>query len=211
MLVPDKIYIAIVDDHPVVIEGLKALLKTEDYLHTVSFTTGAGILSHIQENEVNVVLLDIMLPDANGIDICKQLKKIAPQTNIIALSNQAERSIIMQMLQNGASGYVLKNAGAAELLHCIKDALDGNICFSKEVKEIMARPSRYELQSIPALTRREKEIIKLIASGKTTHQIAENLFLSPFTVETHRRNLLQKLRVKNVAELIKIAVDYRLF
>lgn len=210
MLLPDKITIAIVDDHPIVIEGLKALLKAEDYISTVSFTTGAGIISFLENNEADIVLLDIMLPDANGIELCRDIKKIAPQTNVLALSNQAERSIILQVLQNGAVGYLLKNAGAEEMLQCIHEALNGNITFSAEVKEIMAKPSQRELQSMPLLTKREKQILRMIADGETTQQIAGTLFLSPFTVETHRRNLLQKLQVKNVAELIKTAVAYRL-
>lgn len=211
MSLPDKLTVAIVDDHPVVIEGLKALLKSESYISTVSFTTGGGIITFLEHNEADVVLLDIMLPDIHGIELCREIKRIAPGILILALSNQAERSIIQQMLQNGASGYLLKNAGAEEMLRCIDEALAGHITFSTEVKEIMARPLQNGLRNLPLLTKREKQILSMIANGETTQQIAGTLFLSPFTVETHRRNLLQKLQVKNVAELIKIAADYRLF
>lgn len=210
MLQPDTITIAIVDDHPIVIEGIKALLVNEPYMHIISFTSGESIVNFTQQNEVNVVLLDIMLPDMNGIEVCREIKKISPNTIILALSNQAERSIILQMLQNGANGYLLKNAGADELLQCIYDAMKGMIVFSNEAKEIMAKPSQHDLKKIPILTKREKQILKLISQGITTQQIAEELYISPFTVETHRRNLLQKMEVKNVAELIHIAVEHKI-
>ncbi|WP_346238775.1 response regulator transcription factor [Niabella insulamsoli] len=206
----EKIEIAIVDDHPMVVEGLKTLLKKEKNIVTHSFTNGANLISFLQNNEVDVVLLDIVLPDVNGIEVCKEIKTMASRTVVLALSNQAERSIILQMLQNGASGYLLKNVSADELLQCIEEAQKGGIAFSKEVKAIMAKPSQYDLQAVPSLTKREKEILKMIAGGKTSQQIADTLFLSLFTVETHRRNLLHKAGVKNVAELIKIATDYRL-
>lgn len=203
----DPVIIAIVDDHPIVIEGLKSLLKNEAAISTVSFTTGAGILAFVANNKVDVVLLDVMLPDINGIEVCKDIKKIAPATLVLAVSNQAERSIILQMLHNGASGYVLKNAGAEELLNCIQEAIAGDIAFSREVKEIMTRLPEKAQDALPLLTKREKQVLSMVADGQTTQQIADALFISPFTVETHRRNLLQKMEVKNMAELIRIAVE----
>lgn len=207
----DKIILAIVDDHPVVIEGLKTLLKSEtDINASVSFTQGGEFLSFLKENEVHIVLLDIMLPDTNGIELCKEIKAISPDTMILGLSNQAERSLILQMLQNGANGYLLKNASADELVSCIQEALDGRIAFSREVKEIMARPSKAKTEGLASVTKREKQILQLISHGKTTATIAEELCLSPLTIETHRRNLLQKFEVKNTAELLMAAVHQKL-
>ncbi len=207
----NNIILAIVDDHPVVIEGIKALLRQEpDFGISVSFTNGTDFLSFLKSNEVQVVLLDIMLPDINGIELCKEIKAQSPDTLVLALSNQVERSIILQVLQNGASGYVLKNASAEELLGCIRDVMNGEIAFSREVKEIMTRPSKTALKEIPTITKREKEILQLLAEGKTTAAIAEQLLLSPLTVDTHRRNLLQKFKVNNSAELIMAAVQQRL-
>jgi DNA-binding NarL/FixJ family response regulator len=114
--------------------------------------------------------------------------------------------MIMQMLQNGATGYLLKNISSEELTACIYEALSGHITFSKAVKEIMARPSVNDLKGIAQLTKREKEILQLIADGKTTATMAQELNLSPLTIETHRKNLLQKFEVKNVASLIKAAI-----
>lgn len=204
----EVIALAIVDDHPVVIEGLQKLLGNKEHLHIVGcFTHGAAFMTFLKTSPVDIVLLDITLPDVNGMDLCKEIKKVSPTTSVLALSNHSERSMIMQMLQNGASGYLLKNASAEELLAGINEALSGQITFSKEVKTIIARPTGTDLKDIPQLTRREKEILQLISEGKTTVDIAALLSLSPLTVETHRRNLLQKFEVKNVAALIKLAVQ----
>lgn len=208
MLHNDKIALAIADDHPVVIEGLQKLLENREHIRIAGcFTTGAGIMDFLKNNRADIVLLDITLPDANGMDLCKEIKQLSPSTCVLALSNHSERSIIMQMLQNGASGYLLKNASGEELMNCINEALSGQVTFSREVKEIIARPGVNELKQMPQLTRREKEILQLISDGKTTVGIAEELSLSPLTVETHRRNLLQKFDVKNVAALIKTAAQ----
>lgn len=204
-----KIILAIVDDHPIVIEGLKTLLKSDPRITAVSFINGQSFLDFLESNNVDIVLLDIMLPDYHGIELCKLIKKSAPETVILGLSNQAERSIMMQLLQNGAGGYVLKNANANELLNCISEALEGKLTFSTEAKEIMMKPSQNEWKAIPVLTKREKQILQRIANGETTATIADELFVSPLTVETHRRNLLQKFGAKNVAELIKMAVEYK--
>jgi DNA-binding NarL/FixJ family response regulator len=202
------ITLAIVDDHPIVIEGLLKLLDNKEHLRVAGcFTTGAGIIEFMKAQPVDIVLLDISLPDMNGMDLCKEIKILSPGTRVLILSNHSERSIIMQALQNGASGYLLKNASSAELTASIQEALSGQITFSKEVKEIIARPSANELKGIPQLTKREKEILHMISEGVTTAGIAEKLSLSPLTIETHRRNLLQKFEVKNVAALIKIAVQ----
>lgn len=204
----ELIQLAIVDDHPVVIEGLQRLLGSRDFMKVAgTFTSGADFLTYLKENRTDIVLLDISLPDINGMELCKEIKKRAPNTCVLVLSNHSERSIIMQMLQNGASGYLLKNASADELLGCINEALNGQITFSREIRQIIARPSAHELKELPQLTRREKEILHMISEGMTTPQIADKLNLSQLTIETHRRNLLQKFDVNNVAALIKVAVQ----
>lgn len=199
--------IAIVDDHPVVIEGLRTLLKDNK---TVSFTRAGDFIDYVKSNWVDIVLLDITLPDGNGIDFCREIKNISPATIVLGLSNLAERSIILQMLQNGASGYLLKNAAADELMKCIEEAKKGGVAFSNEVKEILAKPTRAELRTAPSVTKREKEILQLLSRGMTTASIATGLNLSPLTVDTHRRNLLQKFDVKNTAELLMAAVEQKL-
>lgn len=213
MYLPDNpITIAIVDDHPVVLEGLqKIFLDGFNVKEILQYNSGEDILSflhsHNHQIDIDIVLLDITLPGKSGIEICKEIKKIAPHINVLGFSNHSQRSIVMQMLQNGASGYMLKNTLASELTACIKQVLDGNIAFSKEVATIMATSPQSGLASIPRLTKREKEILKMIAEGKTSTDIGSQLYVSPVTVETHRRNLMQKLEVKNVAALIKVAIE----
>lgn len=209
---PDnKIALAIVDDHPIVQEGLQKLLAgATNIIITGCFTTGAELIDFLKKHPLNIVLLDISLPDVNGIDLCKEIKKLSPATSVLALSNHSERSMIFQMLQNGATGYLLKNISGEELISCIDEAMNGQFAFSHAVKEILARPSANELREIPRLTKREKEILQLIADGMTTADIAGALHLSPLTVETHRKSLLQKFEVKNVAAMIKIAIEQRL-
>lgn len=153
------------------------------------------------------MVLDINIPGRNGIEVCREIKLTSQDTIVLGFSNHAERSIILQMLQNGANGYLLKNASAAEIIAAIKEAMDGHLAFSKEVREILARPSVTELMTVPRLTKREKEILKLIAQGKTSVEIGEMLFVSPLTVETHRRNLMHKFKVKNAAALISVAAQ----
>jgi len=203
-----KINIALVDDHPIVIQGLRMMLEKQRHFHICgTFGEGSGILDFLQNGTADIILLDITLPDSSGIDLCAQIKKTSPDTFIIMLSNRAERSIIMHCIQNGASGYLLKNATIEELSSCIRSALMGNIVFCNEVKTIISKPSQNETGIIPRLTKREKEILKLLTQGKTSNAIAEELFLSPLTVDTHRKNIMHKFNVKNVAELITVAMQ----
>ena len=202
----NTIKLAVVDDHPIVIQGIVSLINNLDNMQVVgSFQNGNQLLAFLKTNKLDIILLDIMLPDINGIELCAQIKKQSPKTAVIAISNHTERSIIMQILQNGASGYVLKNASVEELKNCIEIALKGELAFSKEVIGIIAKPSINDLKGRPKFTKREKQILQLIAKGKTTAAIADELFLSPLTVETHRRNMMQKLDVKNSIELLNIA------
>ncbi|RXM40713.1 DNA-binding response regulator [Chryseobacterium sp. CH21] len=206
----EKINIVIVDDHPIVIEGLRMMLKSQPFFHVAgSFTSGEETLSYIRSQMVDIILLDITLPDANGTELCREIKKISPSTSVIMFSNRSERSIIMQSIQNGASGYLLKNTSIDELVICIRGALSGDIVFCNETKQIISRPSQNDMP-IPRLTKREKQILQMVAQGKTSNVIAEELFLSPLTVDTHRKNLLQKFQAKNSTELINRAIQQRM-
>ncbi|KFF12974.1 response regulator transcription factor [Chryseobacterium soli] len=206
----DIINIVIVDDHPIVIEGLKMMLQNQPFLRVSgSFTSGSAIMEYLRSHEANIVLLDITLPDTSGIEICKEIKKMSADTSVIMFSNRSERSIIMQCIQNGASGYLLKNTSIDELTECIKGALSGNIVFCNETKQMISKPSQNHL-TIPRLTKREKQILQLVAQGKTSMMIADELFLSPLTVDTHRKNLIQKFQAKNSTELIHLAVQYHM-
>lgn len=205
----NSLNLAIVDDHPMVLEGLKSLLQQSTKFQIFSFTKGAALLDFIQENRIDVLLLDIVLSDGNGLDFCKIIKQKSPKTIVIGISNQAERSIIFRFLENGGSGYILKNADAHEIIQCVENAIIGDLALSKEVQEIMLRHPANSFE-LPRVTKREQQILQAIAQGHTSVEIAEKLFISVITVETHRRNLLQKFKARNMIELVKIATENKL-
>ncbi|MNS46163.1 Response regulator protein VraR [compost metagenome] len=193
----------IVDDHPIVISGIAGLLSDLDNIEIVEkFESGIALLDYIEDNNVDLILMDIFLPVINGADLCKTIKQKHPKIVIIGMSSQSERSLVMQFIQNGGNGYILKNASFDEFKECIYKAIDGEIVFSEEVKTIISQPLSEDLERIPGLSRRERDIALLLSQGKSTQEIADDLFLSFLTVQTHRRNILQKYKMKNVAELI---------
>lgn len=201
----------IVDDHPMVISGISSLISEFENIKIVqSFEFGNELMKYLNNNQVDLIIMDIFLPEINGIDLCKSVKKIFPQIIILGMSSQSERSLVMQFIQNGGNGYFLKNVSLNELKKCIYDAIEGEIVFSEEVKKIISTPQVNDLKKIPKLSRREKDILILLAKGKSTQEIADELFISFLTVQTHRRNILNKYEVKNVAELINYALKNRL-
>lgn len=193
----------IVDDHPIVIEGLKNLLSNIDFISVnATFNKGSSLFGYSDLNKIDILFLDIFLNDSNGIDLCLKLKKIYPKIIIIGMSSQSERSIVMQMIKNGASGYILKSATHEEFKTCINNAVEGKPGFCNEVQQIINKITLEDLKSLPRLTVREKEILTLLKEGKSTQEISDILFLSYLTVQTHRRNLLNKYQVKNLVELL---------
>lgn len=197
------IKVIIIDDHPLIIEGLQMLFVNSSKIQILnSFLTAKHFMDDENNKKADLILLDVFLPDMNGIDLCIKIKKMNPSIKILAMSSQAERSIILQMIKNGANGYLLKSANIEEYEFCIEHAMMNEIVFSKEVNTIISSITSKDLQKTPRLTKREKEIVSLLQKGKSTQEISEILFLSFLTVQTHRRNLLNKFHVKNVVELI---------
>ena len=198
----------IVDDHPMVIEGLRALLADQDDMAiTHTCTLGEEAFRLLGAHTPDVVLLDINLPDVSGTDLCERIKVAFPTVCVLGMSTYSEPSLIYQMIQNGAKGYLLKNASADELIRAIHLVCDGQVYFSPEVQRILAE---FSVKDKPQLTRREKEVLALIAEGTTTQQIAEKLFVSPLTIETHRRNLMQKFGVNNAPAMVRAAIEQKL-
>jgi DNA-binding NarL/FixJ family response regulator len=198
----------IVDDHPIVSEGLQVVFSQSKDVEIIrNFKTGSALLEYGGLAKVDIILLDIFLPDANGIDLCLKIKKSFPKIIILAMSSQAERSIVLQMIKNGANGYLLKSASLEEFKNCIQKAVEGELAFSNEVRGIVQKTNIHDLKTVPRLTRREKEILLLLADGKSTQEISDTLFLSYLTVQTHRRNLLNKCQARNLAELLKFAKE----
>lgn len=201
------IRIIIIDDHPVVLQGFAYMLRNIPGLELAGeFTDADAGLAVIRSERVDVALVDINLPGKNGIDACEEIRGINNNCKVIAISNLNEYSIIQRMLQAGASGYLLKNASADEVLAAIHDVAAGGIAISRNVQEIIDSAHSGEL---PVITRREKEVLQLLAQGLNSGEIGERIFISPLTVESHRRNLLSKFKVVNVAALIHKAMEMK--
>lgn len=195
--------IFIVDDHYIVIEGIRSLLQNQKDIEWLGHAMNAdSCLAFLQQQQPDVMLMDINLPDKSGIELCKEVKQKYPDINIIGLSTFNQQSFIRKMIDNGASGYVLKNATREELLEAIDMVTNGKTYFSNEVAQTLA-----DKKIIPiVITRREKEVLILITEGLTNAEIAEKLFISVTTVDTHRKNLLAKFEARNIASLITAAM-----
>ena len=202
------IRVFIVDDHPMVLAGLHSLLGGLENIEVAGTASNAfNAIPFLKGNKVDVVLLDINLPDISGIDLCKRINKEFPQVKIIGMSTFSERSYISRMIANGAAGYLIKSASAEEIAEAIATVLQDKMYVTVSLEHVMKPLSVLPSDRLPALTKREKEILQLISEGLTNHQIAEKLFISPLTVDSHRKNLLTKLNANNTASLIKIAVQ----
>ena len=189
----------IVDDHYMVIEGIKSLLQNEKDIEWLGHAINSdSCLAFLKNNQPDVILMDINLPDKSGIDLCKEVLELYPFVNILGLSTFNQQAVIKNMLDNGAMGYVLKNATKQELLNAITTVRIGKTFLSFEAVQSL-RETKIE---IPIITRREKEVLQLIAEGLTNAEIAEKLFISIPTVNTHRKSLIQKFDATNTAVLI---------
>ena len=196
----------ITDDHYMVVEGIRSLLLQEKKIEWMGHAMNAeSCLAFLHQQQPDVLLLDINLPDKSGIDLCKEIKGKYPAIYILGLSSFNQQSYIQKMMNNGASGYVLKNATREEIVEAIETVVAGDVFFSLEVATTMEENKD---SKIPVITRREKEVLHLIAEGLTNNQIAEKLFISTTTVDTHRNSLLSKFEVKNTANLIRLAAQY---
>lgn len=198
-----KISVFIVDDHYMVIEGIRSLLQHEKDIDWMGHATNAAsCLGFLKQQQPDILLMDINLPDMNGIDLCKAVKQQYPSIFVLGLSTFNQQAIIRNMTENGASGYVLKNATKEELLEAITAVATGKTFLSEEAALSLREPDA----SVPVITRREKEVLQLIAAGLTNAEISERLFISVPTVNTHRKSLLEKFDAKNTAILIGKAV-----
>jgi DNA-binding NarL/FixJ family response regulator len=203
-----RVKILIVDDHPMVLEGLKSLLSDSEELVVAGTVSNAiDAIAFLKNNEVDIAFLDINLPDINGIELCKKIKEQFPDVKTLALSTFSERAYVSRMIQNGASGYLIKSSGKEEILEAIRQVRAGGYYMNVSFDQNASAPSP---KTIPFLTRREKEVLLLIAEGMTNPQIADQLFISVTTVNSHRQNLLMKFEVSNTASLIKLAAGHGL-
>ena len=203
------IRVFIVDDHPLVQEGMRSLLSNEKNIELCGYAMNAqSCLGYLVNNTADVILMDVNLPDMSGIDLCKEIKTKYPGIMVLGLSTFSQGTYVTKMMENGASGYVLKNADKEELMEALKLVNSGKTYLSFEAGQALRKEQ--SAVSLPLITRREKEILILIAEGLTNPEIAEKLYISPTTVDTHRKNLLAKLQVKNTASLVRLAVQQNL-
>jgi DNA-binding NarL/FixJ family response regulator len=210
------INIAIIDDHKIFTDGVKAILNNESDLN-VSWSAKNSIEASekLAESKVDVILMDISLGEESGIDLTKKFMDQDPSLKILALSMHYEDSFIVKILELGAKGYLLKDAGGDEMISAIQTVHSGNTYYSNHVSQVLIKhiskgtsPNKNKLE-IP-LTKREIEILVLIAKEYSNPEIAKELFISVRTVDTHRRNLLEKLGAKNTAGLVKFAIKFGL-
>jgi DNA-binding NarL/FixJ family response regulator len=205
------IRVFIVDDHPVVIEGIHSLLQHEKDIAWVGQAMNAqSCLGFFVNNTADVILMDISMPGMDGVELCAIMKEKYRGIMILGLSSFNQGLYIKKMMENGASGYILKNSSKEELIKAIHAVHEGQIYFSGEVGMALAAYQQSSTATLPLLTAREKEILGLIAEGYTNPEIAEKIFLSSFTVDSHRKNLLAKLNVKNTAMLIRFSIENKL-
>ncbi len=199
--------IFIVDDHPMVIEGLRSMLLQIPGIEICGHAmNGSSCIGYFVGNDADIVLLDINLPDQSGMDVCKQLLRRKPDLKVIALTNQEQLSYLQGMKDAGAKGYLLKNASLDEIEKALNDVYAGGESWlgNKNLND------RFGNHSELLLTRREIEVLKHIAEGLTNQQIADKLFVSASTIDSHRKNLISKLQVKNTAALVRAAFEKKI-
>ena len=208
-----KIIVALVDDHQIVIDGLTSLLKGHEGFSLAFATTNPDeVLKKLEQQPVDILLTDIMMPDMPGNVLAKQVREKFPQTQVLALSMNGDAELVNEMINEAnISGYVLKNIGKQELISALEKIAGGGIYFSEEVLNGLRDKSTTKKEpSGIHLTEREIEIIRLIEKEYNNKQIAEALFISERTVETHRKNIFRKTSTGSVLGLVKYAYEHKL-
>lgn len=206
------IRVLLAEDHQIVREGLRALLEKQGNIQVVAETeNGRQAFQLVRRHKPDIVIMDINMPELNGIDATRLILHEEPQTRVIALSMHSDRQFVDGMLRAGASGYLLKDCASEELVQCIKTVISGRVYLSPAVTPMIVQqfiqPNRNDVLAAGGeLTTREREVLQMIAEGRSTKDIADSLFISVKTVETHRKNIMDKTELHSVAELVKFAI-----
>ncbi|GAB2611948.1 response regulator transcription factor [Emticicia sediminis] len=208
----NKLQILIVDDHQILLDGIEAMLHgVGDFKVIGKCSDGNTALSFLSENQVDVLLTDLYMPNMTGMELTQKVKKRFPNVKVLALSVSYDVSIVHDLIDAGISGFIIKTIGRSELIEAIKTIAQGNIYFSREVSnEILRSLSNRTEEEVYHLTEREIEIVKLIAQELSNAEIANKLCISERTVETHRKNIYRKTNTKTIVGLIKYAVEHKL-
>jgi DNA-binding NarL/FixJ family response regulator len=201
----------VVDDHQIFSDGIKSILEQVDdiaYMGTVK--SAQALIRALEQTQIDVILMDISLGDESGLDITKTVKSLYPDCQVLILSMHTEQEYIFKALEVGASGYILKESGMEDMIKAIRAVHNGDSYYSQEVSSIIVKGAHKKSKSLDhmsiQLTPRETEILTLIAKEFTNAEIAASLFISIRTVDSHRRNLLDKIGVKNTVGLVKHAI-----
>lgn len=209
----ESVRILVVDDHTIVRQGLKALLEAQPGFQVIGEAdNGREAVKKAQELSPDVVIMDIAMPILNGLEATRQIKRVLPDTKVIALTMYNDEEYVFQILKSGASGYLIKETAAIELINAIRSIKMGNPFFSPAIsRKIMESYLREDTEKKPKgesdkLTNREKEVLQLIAEGYTNNEIGNLMNISVKTVETHRAHIMSKLDIHDVAGLIKYAI-----
>lgn len=207
-----SVRIILADDHKIMREGLRALLAKQKEIEVIAEAdSGRGVIELCSQLHPDVVVIDISMPDLNGIDAARQITRQAPDIKVIALSMHSDKKYVKEMLSAGASGYLLKDAAFEELGMAIATVLKNKTYLSPQITDTVVKD--YVNENVPqnsiastALSSREREVLQLIAEGKSTRDIAAKLYVSVKTVETHRKQIMDKLGLNSIAELTKYAI-----
>ncbi len=201
----------ITDDHQLFREGIISLLKHDEDIEIIGeASSGEELMSLLQELSPHIVLIDISMPGENGLDIIKKARTKYPNIKFIVITMHAEGQYVVKSVRNGASGYLLKNSDESELIQAIHTVAEGKKYYNAQISELMIGNMAMEGESDKQLSEREIEVLTLVSEGKTTKEIADILFVSTRTVETHRVNMMKKLKVQNTAELITKSVRLKI-
>ena len=207
MSVPKPIKVLLVDNHPLVLDGLKAILETYDHIDVVGAALSArAALDIARKDEPDVVLMDINMPELNGLDAIELFKEQSAATKLLMLSMHDSREYISTSVMYGASGYILKDVSTEEIIEAIETVAAGGTFFSTGVCDVLLERGD-KAQKSKALTTREQAILLLIAAGKSNKDVAATLDISARTVETHRKNIKKKLGIATTAGLTRYAIE----
>lgn len=200
----------IVDDHQMVVDGLISLLNNEEKYTIVGFSNQPkDVMSQLEGLNVNILLTDINMPEMTGVELTRGVKKRFPNIKVLALSMFGERQVIQEMIDAGVSGYILKNTGKTELIDALDNLVLGHKFFGNEVTEELMKSFK-NIDEKPHLTNREVEIIRLIENENSNKKIADMLFISERTVETHRKNIFRKTGTQSIVGLLKYAYEHKI-
>ena len=213
----DKIKIVLADDHHILLDGLKAMLQKQKDIEVVgAFSNGLQVFEALPSLSANIALVDINMPEMNGHELTKKIKEHFPSVSVITMSMYDDASHIMEMVDAGISGYLLKNVNDKELVEAIRTVAQGKMYFCSEVSETITtfalnqQRRKEKAAETPRLTDRELEILKLISQEHSNAEIASKLFISERTVETHRKNMLRKTNNKTIVGLLKYALEQQI-